>query len=195
MSLLQGIRNKVDEFGSQDGAHVKLRCVLHDCWLFMKAAEDMLVEYDARSRRTIALTRCSRACWKQCQTAITHGSKKLAAISVCLHQLLVHSRSLAEDRQARSDEDREMWRLSRSKRGEHAHACGILRFATFCALQGKKSGGCSHVGSDHELGTEVQEGRVYTHPNTQISQNGKKARMVLSNGNKEIGQRHTLAGG
>ena len=24
MSLLQGIRNKVDEFGSQDGAHVKL---------------------------------------------------------------------------------------------------------------------------------------------------------------------------
>ncbi len=82
----------------------------------------------------------------------------------------------------------------RSKRGEHAHACGILRFATFCALQGKKSGGCSHVSSDHELGTEVQEGRVYTHPNTQISQNGK-ARMVLSNGNKEIGQRHTLAGG
>ena len=89
MSLLQGIRNKVDEFGSQDGAHVKLPGVLHACWLFMKAAEDMLVEYDARSRRTIALTRCSRACWKQCQTAITHGSKKLAAISFCLHQLYI----------------------------------------------------------------------------------------------------------
>lgn len=56
-----------------------------------------------------------------------------------------------------------MWRLSRSK-GAHAYACEILRFATCFALQGKKSGRCSHLGSDHELGTEVQKGRVYTHP-------------------------------
>lgn len=56
-----------------------------------------------------------------------------------------------------------MWRLSRSK-GAHAYACEIVRFATVSALQGKKSGRCSHLGSDHELGTEVQKGRVYTHP-------------------------------
>ena len=40
-----------------------------------------------------------------------------------------------------------------------------------------KKAGCTHI------------------PNRQISQNGTKARMVLSNGNKEIGQRPTLAGG
>lgn len=40
-----------------------------------------------------------------------------------------------------------------------------------------KKAGCTHI------------------PNRQISQNGTKARMVLLNGNKEIGQRPTLAGG